>query len=203
MRAGRPRDAIHTAQALQAELSRRGIVDPDFDLIKATALFQLNDLRAADRIAAGLTSSKKPELANAAWFLRGLIADMHHDRFGLAKAAASLTPAADPGDVAELQSRLSRRSAPALQAADFRRNRMDYKGMARALALAADFTPNAPKAADLYMRAGRSAASQGDTANARIWFRRARKLSSDKNLQQLAEQALHDLPPHPGNRHIR
>lgn len=194
MRAGRARDAIQITRELQAELARRGIVDPDFDLITATALFHLNDLRAADRVAAGLTSNEKPALANAAWFLRGLIADAHHDRPGLAKAAASMTPAADPGDVAELQARLSRRPAPALQSADLRRDRMDYRGMARALALAADFTPSAAKAADLYLRAGRSAAAQGDTANARIWLRHARKLSSDKNLRQLAEQGLRKLP---------
>ena len=66
--------------------------------------------------------------------------------------------------------------------------------MARALALAADYTPNAAKAADLYLRAGRSAAAQGDTANARIWLRNARKLSSDKNVRDLAEQGLTKLP---------
>lgn len=194
MRAGRPRDALATARELQAELARRGITDTDFDLISATALFHLHDLRAADRVAAGLTGSRKPELANAAWFLRGLIADARHDRPILAKAAASLTPAADPGDVAELQSRLTHKPAPALQAADLRRDRLDYRGMARALALAADYTPEATKAADLYLRAGRSAAAQGDTANARAWFGKARKLSSDRNVRDLAEQALNDIP---------
>jgi hypothetical protein len=195
MRAGQPSDALKTARELQAELARRGITDSGFDLIAATAQFQLNDLRSADRVAAGLTGSGKPELANPAWFLRGLIADAHHDRPALAKAAASLTQTADPGDIAELQARLTRQPAPALQAADLRRERLDYRGMARALALAADFTSDATKAADLYLRAGRSAAAQGDTGNARRWLEKAHKLSSDTDLQQLADQALRQLPP--------
>jgi hypothetical protein len=144
IRAGQPRDAMRTAQALQVELKRRVIVDPQFDLISAIAMFRLHDLSASDQAAAELSASKDPTLANAAWFLRGLIADERHDRAGLEKAAASLTAAANPADVAELQSRLS-----ALHAADLRRDRLDYRGMARALALVAQFTSCAPEAADL------------------------------------------------------
>lgn len=194
MRAGHPRDAMQTAHALQAELARRGIVDPDFDLISATALLRMNDLSAADRMAAGLTGGQDPALANAAWFLRGLIADAHHDRPGLEKAAASMTPAADPADVAELQSRLSHNAALALHAADLRRDRLDYRGMVRALALAAQFTPDALQAADLYLRAGRSAAAQGDSADALTWLRKARELAPDTALRGDAEQALRNLP---------
>jgi hypothetical protein len=149
IRAGQPRDAMRSAQALQLELKRRVIVDPQFDLISAIAMFRLHDLSASDQAAAELSASKDPTLANAAWFLRGLIADERHDRAGLEKAAASLTAAANPADVAELQSRLSNSAALALHAADLRRDRLDYWGMARALALVAQFTSGAPEAADL------------------------------------------------------
>jgi hypothetical protein len=193
---GRPRDAINTAHELQLELARRGMVDPGFDLILAVALFRLHDLAGADRIAAGLTTDHDVARANAAWFLRGLIADAHNDRAGLQRAVSSLTPAADPGDVAELQARLSHNAALALQAADLRRNKLDYRGMARDLALAAQLTPSGPEAADLYLRAGRSAAAQGDTADARIWLGNARKLAVDIALRSDVEQALHKLPPH-------
>jgi hypothetical protein len=194
IRAGQPRDAMRTAQVLQVELKRRGMVDPQFDLISAIALFRLHDLSASDRVAEGLTAGKDPKLADAAWFLRGLIADARNDRPGLEKAAASMTPAADPADVAELQSRLSHSAVLALHSADLRRDRLDYRGMARALALAAQFTPSASEAADLYLRAGRSAAAQGDAADARTWLAKARHLAPDTALQSDADQALHDLP---------
>jgi hypothetical protein len=196
MRVGQPCDAMRTAQDLRAELARRGIVDPDFDLISATALFRLGDLPAADLVAAGLTGGKNPARANAAWFLRGLIADARQDRPGLEKAAASLTPAADPADVAELRSRLSHNPALALQAADLRRDGLDYRGMARALALAAQFTPDAAAASDLYLRAGRSAAAQGEAADARVWLGHARERAPDAAMRSVAERALHDLPAH-------
>lgn len=200
MRAGRPRDAMRTAQELSAELRRRGITDPDFELISATALFRLDNLPVADRAASRLTGAKNPALANAAWFLRGLIADARQDRTGLQTAVASMTPAADPADMAELRSRLARSPALAMQAADLRRTRLDYRGMARALALAAQFTPSAAAAADLYLRAGRSAAAQGDTVNARAWLAQARGLAPDTALRGDAEQALHDLSGKPARR---
>ena len=197
MRAGRPRDAMQTAHDVSAELARRGITDPDFELISATALFRLGDLPASERAAVALTGAKDPALANAAWFLRGLIADARHDRAGLRNAIAAMTPAADPADVAELRSRLEHSPALAQQAADLRRAALDYRGMARALALAGQFTPAASDAADLYLRAGRSAAAQGDAADARTWLGRARELTSNTTLRADAEQALHGLPGKP------
>jgi hypothetical protein len=106
-----------------------------------------------------------------------------------------LTPTAEPGDLAELQARLSHSAALALRAADQRRNELDYRGMARDLALAAQLTVSAPDAADLYLRAGRSAAAQGDTVDARIWLGNARRLAVDTALRGDAEQALQQLPP--------
>ena len=108
--------------------------------------------------------------------------------------SASMTPAADPADVLELRSRLTHDRAFAMRAADLRRDGLDYRGMARALALAARFTSDAPVAADLYLRAGRSAAAQGDRAEARAWLGKARDLATDAGLRTEAVRALHDLP---------
>jgi tetratricopeptide (TPR) repeat protein len=193
LRAGRPRDAIQTVEELRAELGRRGVVDPEFDLIIATALFRLNDLAASDGVLAGLTAGK-PALVNQAWFLRGLIADKRHDRTGLQRAVSALTTAADPADVAELQARLAQSASVALHAASLRRDALDYRGMARALALAGQFTPDAAAAADLYLRAGRSAAAQGNTAEARGWLDAARRRAPDAALRGITEHALRDLP---------
>lgn len=193
LRAGHPQDALDTAHQLQAELARRGARDPGLDLIAATALFRLNDLAAADATAAGLTESTDPALADAAWFLRGLIADGKADRPGLEKAAGALTKTADAADAAELRARLTNDPALALHAADMRRTSLDYRGMARCLALAARFIRNPASAADLYLRAGRSAAAQHETAEARIWLTAARNQASDAVLRQDADEALQHL----------
>jgi len=196
LHAGQPQAALDTAHQLQAELARRGLNDPAFDLIRATALFRLNDLPAADATAAGLTRSGDPALANAAWFLRGLIADTRADRPGLEKAAGSLTAAADAADVAELRARLSHDPALAQHAADLRRTALDYRGMARCLALTAQFSPDAATGADLYLRAGRSAAAQGEAAQARLWLTNARDQAADPALRLDANEALNHLPSH-------
>ncbi|HTH98383.1 MAG TPA: hypothetical protein VL574_13270 [Stellaceae bacterium] len=199
LRAGKPMDALRTAEAVRVELARRGIADADFDLISATALYRMGNLSAADAAAAGLTGNKNPALADAAWFLRGLIADQHGDRPGLAHALASLTPAASPADVAELKARASGDPAEALHAADLRRDRLDYRGMARALALAARLTRSTSQAADLYLRAGRSAAGQGDTEDARLWLAQAQEISPDPGLRAAATQALAAIDKPPGS----
>jgi tetratricopeptide (TPR) repeat protein len=194
LRAGQPRAALATARRLQAELARRGISDPAFDLVAATALFRLDDLVAADTTAARLTGSPKPGLADTAWFLRGLIADRQGNRSGLATAAASLSETADAGDAAELQARLSHDRAMALHAADLRRDILDYRGMARCLALAAQYTADASSAADLYLRAARSAAAQGDTQQARAWLAAARERAPDAALRAEIDRVQRDLP---------
>jgi tetratricopeptide (TPR) repeat protein len=193
LRSGQPQAALVTAHQLQAELARRGVVDPAFDLIAATALYRSEDLAAADATAAGLTGSADPALANAAWFLRGLIADTRADRPGLERAAGSLTGTADAADTTELHARLNHDAALALHAADLRRTALDYRGMARCLALAAHYTPDPAAAADLYLRAGRSAAAQGETAEARIWLTAARDQTADAGLRQDADEALQHL----------
>jgi TPR repeat protein len=53
---------------------------------------------------------------------------------------------------------------------------LDYRGMARALSVAANAelrAGNTRAAAELYMRAGQGAAAQGDAESARPWLRRA------------------------------
>ena len=193
LRAGEPAEALRTARTLQAELGRRGTNDPAFDLVAATAQFRLGDRDGADRLAARLTSGTTPALADPAWFLRGLIADERGDRAGLDRAAAALGPSADPADIDELRARRLRDRAAALHAADLRRDALDYRGLARALALAASLTPDAAAAADLYLRAGRSAAAQGEKAQAQAWLTQSRARAADPQLREEADRALHAL----------
>jgi hypothetical protein len=194
LRAGQPQAALDTVHQLQAELARRGLTEPAFNLIAATAQFRLHDLASADATAATLTAGPASPLSNAAWFLRGLVADAQANRPGLEKAAASLGPGADPADVAELRARLAHDPAVALQAADLRRTALDYRGLARCLALAARFTPEPASASDLYLRAGRSAAAQNEPNQARQWLTAARDQTTDPALKLDADQALSQLP---------
>ena len=193
LRAGHSAEALRTARELQAELARRSVVDPAFELVVATALFRQNDAAGADRTAERLTQGRTPALADAAWFLRGLIADARQDRPGLDRAAAALGPGADPADVAELQSRRNRDYAQAIRSADLRREALDYRGMARVLALAATLAPDRPTQADLLLRAGRSAAAHGDTAQAKRWLTEGRMAAADPQLRAEADRALKDL----------
>ena len=68
-----------------------------------------------------------------------------------------------------------------MQAASIRQEGLDYRGMARALAVAGRRRSRAGErelAADLYLRAGRSAAAQSDAATARPWLERALALTT-------------------------
>src|SRR2546429_311834 len=62
------------------------------------------------------------------------------------------------GRQALLRGDASAAKAALLAAADLRRAALDYAGMARVLALAGAAAGSGPDAADLYLRAGRSAA---------------------------------------------
>lgn len=188
LRAGKSQAAMATAQEVEAELARRGHADHGFDLIIATALYRMGNLAGADRIASVLATNSDRQIADSAWFLRGLIADERGDRAVLQAAVASVSPTADPADVTELRARLDRDPALALKAVDLRRTALDYRGMARALALAAQLTSDPNAAAELYLRAGRSAAAQGDATLGRTWLAKARDLARDPALRAAASR---------------
>ena len=215
LRANQPAAALATARQTQAELRRRGSSSfPALDLAAATALYRTGDAGGADAAAAQLQAGSDQDMTAAASFLRGLIADDRNDQPGLQAALQSLTtavqtpagaiiPPAQQADRAELQARLDRRQgqfaearALALQAADLRRNQFDYRGLARALSVAADAAEKAGDpagAADLYLRAGRSAAAQHDPDLAKPWLARAQQLSQDPAIRAAAQEALDSL----------
>jgi tetratricopeptide (TPR) repeat protein len=225
LQANQPADALATARQARAELARRGAPPLSaLDLVEATALYRTGDAATADAMATGLQSDADRQIANAATFLRGLIADDRHDVSGLTTASDSLqqaataaalasTPApattaeianraAQQADALELQARLARLKgddamalSTALQAADLRRVAIDYRGLARALSVAANAARHAqkPEAADLYLRAGRSAAAQNDKTSAEAWLKEALRLSHDAAVTEAAQKALADL----------
>ena len=219
LRANQAAAALATAHQAQAELQRRGSASfPALDLAEATALYRTGDAAQADRAAARLQTGTDADTLASASFLRGLIADERSDGAGL-DAAIQALGSAGPGntgdqqgtalkpdrqaDLAELQARLARRQGDfakarqqALLAADLRRNLFDYRGLARALAVAADAAErggDAAAAADLYLRAGRSAAAQHDPQQARPWLKQAIHLTADPAIRAASQEALDGL----------
>jgi hypothetical protein len=205
--ANRPKPALAAARMTRAELARRG-ASAFFALLlaEATALYRLGEKDASDRLATQVESGNDATAAARASFLRGLIADEANDLAGLDQALAHLAqPTSDDqrADVDELQARRYLRQGAfqvafdeAAHAADLRRKILDYRGMARALSVAADAAARAghtEAAAELYMRAGQSAVAQGDADAARAWLSRVRELGSDPALRQVAQSTLASL----------
>jgi hypothetical protein len=207
LRANRPADALATAQRAQDELSRRGAQPSrSLQLVAATALYRTGDAGRADALAAQIEAGADPDSAAGASFLRGLIADEAGNEAGLQSALARLPVgggAVRDADRLELQARLQLRESSfaaarnaALEAAAIRQRGLDYRGMARVLAvaaLAAERAGDAEGAADLYLRAGRSAAAQSDSATARPLLQRAEKLTGNPATKSEAALALSNL----------
>lgn len=207
LRANQPAGALVTAKRARAELLRRGGASfPALDLAEATALYRTGASAEADALAATIQDSADQGTAFSASFLRGLIADDANNADGLAAALGRLNTPSGPAqqaDRAELGARVARRGGDtaqaksgALQAADLRRVSLDYRGMARALALAADaarLAGDKPAAADLFLRAGRSAAAQNDPETAKAWLQQAIDLSQDSAVADAAQAALETL----------
>jgi hypothetical protein len=207
LEANHPDKALEVARSTDQEVKRRGGIPFDgLTLVEATALYRTGDLDTADELAKRVAASGDPEAAARATFLRGLIADDHGDETGLAAAAQVLRAATDPSlqaDAKELEARLSLRQKSfaaaqedAGQAAELRQKTLDYRGMARALAVggeAASDAGDAKAASDLYLRAGRSAAAQGDVDLARKWLEEAARLATGDAVRNEANELLKSL----------
>jgi hypothetical protein len=193
MKAGDPKAALVTVREARADLERRRAQVPsELFLVQAAAAYRTGDLSGASAAAQEALDrpAKDPDTAPRAWFIRGLVAAERGDGAALNLAIAALPPSKQAdleADRQELQGRaalLGNRAADALglfeQSAASRQQALDYRGMARALSLAGDAmlrTNHAAEAADLYLRAGRSALLQGDGAAALPLLKRAEDLA--------------------------
>ncbi len=209
MRSGQSKAALATVREARAELDRRRATVPaELVLVQAAAAYRTGDLggaqAAANEAIAGTAGD--PDTLARAWFIRGLVAADRNDGAALAEAIAalsarkpSLSSKADlTGDLQELQGRaalLDNRAAEAFalfeQSAANRQQAIDYRGMARALALAgnAALQLSRPRdAADLFLRAGRSALLQGDPEAALPLLKRAEELARQTGQQDITEE---------------
>lgn len=207
LRANRAAEALATTQQARAELIRRGARPfPALILAEATALYRLGRRADADALAAEIEAGGDADASAGASFLRGLLADEAGDDTGLRAALGRLAGASAPlrqADRFELQARLALRQedfsgarAAALQSAGIRQEALDYRGMARALAvagLAAERAGETEAAADLYLRAGRSAAAQADADTAKPWLLHVLELTRNSSTAEAANLALDGL----------
>jgi hypothetical protein len=202
-----PGRALDDARATRTELERRGATPfPGLLLVEATALYRTGASATADVAAQRVQRSEDADASARATFLRGLIADERGDEAGLAAAASALATAKTPSfeaDSEELAARLTLRrndSAQARQlaarAVKLRQATLDYRGLARALAIegaAAERAGDKVAAADFLLRAGRSAAMQNDKKSAHTWLERAASLASGEEVGRDATALLHSL----------
>ena len=207
LQANAPDRALAAARATREELERRGASPfPALLLAEATALYRLGSVDAAEALAKRAQASEDDTAAARANFLLGLIADQRNDQAGLEAAVAALGAVTAPAlqaDAAELKARVALRRGEwdqarreAERAAALRQDDLDYRGLARALALAGEAAQHAGQtatAADLFLRAGRSAAVQGDTISARTWLQQSVALAPGQPVGQAASALLRTL----------
>lgn len=202
--ANQPKQALASVHMTQAELARRSAASfPALDLAEATAYYRLGEKTKSDQLAAQVETSADPTAAARASFLRGLIAAEAMNWAELDRAIARLAYPKSSDQQADADELLARRSlrqgafgaalTEAEHAADLRREALDYRGMARALSVAADaeaHAGNLEAAADLYMRAGQSAAAMGDADMARLWLGHAIEFANDPAHRETARLAI-------------
>jgi hypothetical protein len=207
LRAREPEAALRNVRDVSAELARRRMtVPPSLALAEAVALYRTGRSAEADAVAMRLEGGETDaEVRARAAFIRGLIADAKGDLPGLRLAHANIGAAKSEearADESELAARLllrddpSRARAEAERAAALRREFVDYRGLSRCLglaALAAERAGDLSAAADLYLRAGRSAAGQAENTMAAEWLKRAITLSRDPAISGAARVALGSL----------
>ncbi len=170
-------------------------------LLEATLRYRLGQPEAALRLAAVLRGEEEPMIAGRAMVLDGLIASDRGDPQTLAEDLAAVRALEEAGlaaDEVELEARLrllqgqpSEAAAAFQRAADLRRDELDYEGMTRALvaaAAASEASADLQQAAELYLRAGRSAAARGQP-EAGDWLRSAERLAISAGYSELAQEA--------------
>jgi tetratricopeptide (TPR) repeat protein len=209
-RTGDPQAALDTVRETRGELDRRHAEVPaELILVQAAAAYRNGDSAGADGAAQEVLARAPtdPDTVRRAWYIRGIVAAERGDGATLGQAIAALPaapaavakPSAVDGDRPELVGRaalLDGRPSDALvafeQAADDRRQILDYRGMARALALAGDAALRANDTADaasFYLRAGRSMLLQGDKPAAQPLLRRAEDLARQSGQAGMVDEA--------------
>ena len=199
-------EAFEVIQQAKTEMAMSGqSVAADFLLLEATVLYLREDSDAALKITDQILAATPPAssiVQNKTHFLRGLIASQQDDTGKLREAIASMGQPNLPqlsADRFELSGHLAMAeqnwdaAINAFEAAtELRREARDYRGMAKCLALAGKASERAGHASEAsvrYLRAGRSAALQGQFDQALIWLDQAELMANNAGDTQIVQEA--------------
>ncbi len=204
IRAGDPKAALLTTRNAQAELQRRQVAVPaELMLVQAAAAYRAGDTATAATAAqqALELKARDADTAPRAWFIRGLVAAGAAMAPPWRRRSLPSPPASRP------ISRPTGRnwwaappcstamqvppSPPSSRPPPTGSRPIDYRGMARALALAGEASLKLGKpseAAVFYLRAGRSSLLQGDTAAATPQLKRAEELARQTSQTSIVEE---------------
>lgn len=204
MRAGDPKEALRTAREARAELDRRRVPIPaELALVQAAAAYRAGDLGGAASAAQQVLELKArdPDTVPRAWFIRGLVAAERGDGATLTQAIAALPPSKQADIEADRQELMGRAALLAGQQAEAlvsfersaanRQQALDYRGMARVLAMAGEASLKLNRTSDaavFFLRAGRTNLLQGDTAAATPLLRRAEDLAKQTSQTDVIEE---------------
>jgi hypothetical protein len=204
LRAGATTEAARTVREVRAELARRKQAPPpELALVQAAAAYRQGAGDEALALAQEVLARAPlpPETATRAWYIRGAVSADRGDAKGLAQALAAIPPSTQPdqeadrhelaGRAAMLSGASDRAASEFEQAADQRRLALDYRGMARALSFAGDAVlrqGRTEEAANLFLRAGRSALLQGDAATGRRLLDRADALAKQSGAASISAE---------------
>jgi len=199
-------EAFEVVQQAKTEMAMSGYSRAvDFLLLEATILYLRQDSDAAwkitDQILAA-TPRASSIVQSKTHFLQGLIASKQGDTDKLREAIVSIGQPNLPllrADRHELLGHLAMaeqnwdEAVNAFEAAtELRREALDYRGMAKSLALAgraSEKAGHADEASVLYLRAGRSAALQGQFDDALLWLNQAEQIANNAGEAQIVQEA--------------
>lgn len=198
--------AFEVIQQAKTEMAMAGYSrEADFLLLEATVLHLREDSDAAWKMTDQILSAT-PEASSIVqcktYFLRGLIASKKGDTDKLREAIVSIGQPKLPllrADLHELLGHLAMaeynwdEAVNAFEAAtDLRREAREYRGMVKSLALAGQASEkagNPHEASVRYLRAGRSAALQGQFDDALNWLNQAEQIASNAGEVQIVQEA--------------
>lgn len=212
-------EALELVLQAREELSRAGKPVPsDILLLEATIVYRQGELEKAWHMTETIlqtAEAKSSAVERKVHFLRGLIAGDRSDPAGLKQEIDALGQPNSPQLQADQQelignlSLLERNWDAAVlafdEAAALRRQTLDYRGMVKALAKAGEACERgrrAVPAARRFLRAGQSAALQGDAHQARVWLQRAAMLAEQGGDGELGQEARLQMAELQGDRTV-
>jgi len=199
-------EALEVIQQAKTEMAMAGQSRAvDFLLLEATVLYLKDDPAEAwkitDQILAAMPRADLI-IGSKTQFLRGLIASKQDNTDKLREAIVALGQPKLPqlradyyellGNLAMLEQHWETAVKTFEKATELRREARDYRGMVKTLALAgkaSEKAGHANEAAIRYLRAGRSAALQGQFDYALNWLNQAEQIAKSADEEQIVQTA--------------